>query len=246
MHFQQRHAGELGIVAVLHEAAARETQLTVRGRRGWQAVRPERAAPSCCEARSRQGTVCSIRAPRSSRRSNLQCEGRERGAMPCGRVPELRSPVHSCADRCMASATCAAVTANRGDRNQAVPRMPSRLGSARRSSSPKCLPMLTVERTSVEGSTHWAELPPAVASRMRMASTHWRIAPPPGRDWHVDETTSSYPASLSGWGGRDCALGAAEGPENPGLSDELKLCLEAYQPLNGVSATGVLGGLRST
>jgi hypothetical protein len=29
-----------------------------------------------------------------------------------------------------------------------------------------------------------------------MESKHWRIAPPPGRDWHADETIPSYAVEL--------------------------------------------------
>ena len=85
----------------------------------------------------------------------------------------------SFAERCMASTTCAAVTIDRAERNQPVPRIPSVLGVAFLSSSLNSLVMLTVERTSVEGSMHDASIPVDVALRTRIENKHWRIAPSP-------------------------------------------------------------------
>jgi hypothetical protein len=56
----------------------------------------------------------------------------------------------------MAAATCSAVTIDVEDKNQAVPRMPSKSVSAFLSSSAKYLVMFTVEWASVEESTHVA------------------------------------------------------------------------------------------
>src|SRR5262245_40007812 len=57
--------------------------------------------------------------------------------------------------------------------------MPSTAGSARRSSASNSRVMLTVERTSVEGSMHDAWLPDDTAARSRAENKHRRIAPSP-------------------------------------------------------------------
>src|SRR5437660_9996600 len=85
----------------------------------------------------------------------------------------------------MASTTCAAVTIDRAERNQPVPRIPSVLGVAFLSSSLNSLVMLTVERTSVEGSMHDASIPVDVALRTKIENKHRRIALSPDCASHM-------------------------------------------------------------
>src|SRR5438876_242822 len=77
-------------------------------------------------------------------------------------------------ERPIAAATCSTVTIEVEDKNQAVPRMPSKSASAFLSSSAKYLVMLTVEWASVEGSTHVAATGELARNRTNRASNQGR------------------------------------------------------------------------
>jgi hypothetical protein len=77
----------------------------------------------------------------------------------------------------MAAATCSAVTIDVGERNQAVPRMPS--GPSFCSPPSKYLEMLTVERASVEGSIHVAATEEDIAPNRRAETTNRRSTQSP-------------------------------------------------------------------
>src|SRR5262249_18634334 len=103
-----------------------------------------------------------------------------------------RMPIsfQACEERCIASATCAAVTTSRGDRNQPVPRIPMTPGSAARSCASKSRVMLTVEGATVDGSTQAASMREETTgiARTQTARTQTprrRMMQPPGshRGW---------------------------------------------------------------
>src|SRR5262249_8113933 len=85
---------------------------------------------------------------------------------------------HSCAESCIASATCAAVTIKRGERNQPVPRIPTTPGCALISSSLKYLARLVVEGTNGEGSRHAASTREQATTSTRMENNDRRMMPP--------------------------------------------------------------------
>src|SRR5262245_9119516 len=123
---------------------------------------------------------------------------------------------HSCAESCIASATCAAVTIKRGERNQPVPRIPTTPGCALISSSLKYLAMLMVEWTNGEGTRHAASTREQATTSTKTENNDRRMMPPGShvvRTWIDLQRTREDPETrkLAARRGRDCDQGATTG-----------------------------------
>jgi hypothetical protein len=127
VHLQQRCAGESRFGAVSNEPTLSKAQVAIGvGKTDNEFLGHE----GLCPDRNRGG-ICK-RGPEFEHRHFLGVEARNAedagGNQHLPLLARTSISFQSVAERCMASATCAAVTINRGVRNQPVPRAPSMAG----------------------------------------------------------------------------------------------------------------------